>query len=157
MDAVVVGERRFEVRRAVEEDVPALVALLTDDPLGAGRESGEMGPYLRAFREIDDDPRHLLIAVRDGAGDVVGTMQLTLLPGLSRAGATRLQIEAVRVAADARGGGLGQALLDWAHDYGRARGASLAQLTTDRTRTDAHRFYERAGYAASHVGFKRPL
>lgn len=158
MDPVLaVGGRTFVVDRATEADVPALLALLADDALGARRETDDPEPYLAALREIDADPRHLLVAVRDDGGEVVATMQLTLLPGLARAGATRLQVEAVRVARAARGGGLGAALLEWAHGWGRERGATLVQLTSDRTRTDAHRFYERLGYAPSHVGFKRPL
>jgi GNAT superfamily N-acetyltransferase len=84
-------------------------------------------------------------------------MQLTLIPGLSRGGAKRLHIEAVRVAASARGGGLGSALFDWAHAYGRSRGATLAQLTSDKSRSGAHRFYEKLGYRASHEGFKYQL
>ncbi len=157
MDALSADGRRFDLHRAVEDDVPGLVALLADDALGEARESADLTPYLRAFREIDQDPQQLLLAVRDDSGDLVGTMQLTLVPGLARSGAKRLQVEAVRIAAAARGGGLGRALLEWAHDYGRAQGATLAQLTSDKTRTEAHRFYERAGYTASHEGFKRPL
>ena len=88
---------------------------------------------------------------------MAATMQLTLMPSLSRGGAMRLQIEAVRVAGSARGGCLGTALFTWAHDWGRAQGATLAQLTTDASRTDAQRFYERLGYVPSHVGCKLPL
>ena len=152
------GGRRFTVARASEADVPGLVALLADDVLGAGRESAGLEPYLTAFRAIDGDPHHqYLAAVRDADGVLVGTMQLTLLPGLARGGATRLQVEAVRLAPDARGTGLGTALFEWAHAYGRRHGATLAQLTSDRTRVDAHRFYAGLGYRASHEGFKRPI
>lgn len=133
------------------------MALLADDVLGAERESSDLEPYLAAFHQIDRDPQQLLVAVRDAHGRVVGTMQLTLIPGLSRGGATRLQIEAVRLSSDVRGTGLGTALFAWAHDYGRRHGATLAQLTSDRSRTDALRFYERLGYAASHEGLKLPL
>ena len=84
-------------------------------------------------------------------------MQLTLVSGLARAASKRLQIEAVRLAPDARGGGLGTALFDWAHEYGRQHGAAIAQLTSDKSRTDAHRFYDKVGYTASHEGFKRAL
>ncbi|MEZ0580442.1 GNAT family N-acetyltransferase [Nocardioides sp. MH1] len=157
MDALLLDGHRFAVGRAVEDDLPALVALLSDDPLGTARESRDLQPYLQAFRELDEDPNQLLIAVRDEDDDVVGTLQLSLIPGLARAGAKRLQIEAVRLAAGTRGAGLGQALLEWAHDYGRTHGATLAQLTSDKSRTDAHRFYEKAGYEASHEGFKRRL
>src|SRR5690625_4427513 len=139
---------------------PGIVALLADDVLGASRESpdvADLAPYLAAFSEIDADGRHLLVAVRDESGAVVATMHLTLLPGLSRQAATRLQIEAVRVGASARGLGLGTRMIEWAHQYGREHGARLVQLTTDRSRTDAHRFYEKLGYVASHVGFKLEL
>jgi GNAT superfamily N-acetyltransferase len=149
--------RRFTVARATGSDVPALAALLADDVLGAQRESTDVGPYLAAFQEIDRDPHQLLLAVRDAEGDLVATMQLTLIPGLARGGAKRLQIEGVRLASGSRGSGLGSALFEWAHGYGRRHGATLAQLTSDKTRTDAHRFYDRIGYQASHDGFKRPL
>jgi GNAT superfamily N-acetyltransferase len=149
--------RRFSVSRASESDVPDLAALLADDALGAHRESTDVEPYAVAFQEIDRDPNQLLVAVRDVDGHIVGTMQLTLIPGLARAGAKRLQIERVRLASSTRGTGLGTALFVWAHEYGQRHGATLAQLTTDKTRTDAHRFYDRLGYRASHEGFKRPL
>lgn len=95
------------------------------------------------------------MAVQDGR--VVGTLQLTLIPGLSRKGATRSIIEAVRIHADARGGGLGSRLIEWAVDQSRREGCQLVQLTSDASRTDAHRFYERLGFTASHVGFKLAL
>lgn len=157
MDELAVGDETFTVRRAERRDVPALVALLRDDSQGGAREHDDLAPYLSAFEAIDRDPSHLLAVVEDASRVLVGTMQLTLLPGLSRGGATRLQIEAVRVAAALRGRGLGAALFDWAHDYGRERGAVLAQLTTDKARTDAHRFYDRLGYIRSHEGMKRLL
>lgn len=157
---VQLGDRRLTITRATEADVPEIVALLADDVLGASRESpdvADLAPYLAAFSEIDADGRHLLVAVRDESGKVVATMHLTLLPGLSRQAATRLQIEAVRVGASARGLGLGTRMIEWAHQYGREHGARLVQLTTDRSRTDAHRFYEKLGYVASHMGFKLEL
>lgn len=153
---------RFTVARAHRKDLPALVALLRDDPLGADREGPDLAPYDEAFAAIDADPHQLLIAVRPetlahGQAELAATLQLTLIPGLSRGGATRLQIEAVRVAAAYRGAGLGSALFDWAHREGARRGARLAQLTTDRSRRDAHRFYLELGYQASHDGMKRDL
>jgi GNAT superfamily N-acetyltransferase len=157
MDSLDVEGQRFDLARAQSSDVPALVALLADDALGADRESTAMGPYLKAFEGIDADPNHLLLVVRDEAGAIVGTMQLTLIPGLARRGATRLQIEAVRVSESARGSGLGAALFTWAHAFGREHGAALAQLTSDKDRPDAHRFYRRLGYAGTHEGFKRRL
>lgn len=149
--------RRFTVERATESDVPGLAALLADDDIGAARESPDLTPYLAAFREIDADPQHYLAAVRDDAGELVATLQLTVIPGLARAGAKRLQVEAFRVASDTRGTGLGAALMEWAAAHGEAQGADLVQLTSDKRRIDAHRFYERLGYAATHEGFKRPL
>ena len=100
------------LRRATADDVPALVALLTDDPLGRDRESPDLAPYRRAFAAVDADPAQLLLAVTHGP-DVVGTAQLTEIPGLSRRGTTRLEIEAVRVRADLRGQGVGAALFGW--------------------------------------------
>jgi GNAT superfamily N-acetyltransferase len=157
VDSITVNDARFDLARAVETDLPALVALLSDDPLGAGRETTSMGPYLAAFREIDADDHQLLLVVRSESTDIVGTMQLTLVPGLARGGAKRLLIEAVRLASSVRGGGLGAALFDLAHGYGRDHGAHLAQLTSDKSRTGAHRFYRRLGYEPSHEGFKRAL
>jgi ribosomal protein S18 acetylase RimI-like enzyme len=163
--------RTFVIRRATEADVPALVELLRDDVLGAARESGseEAAPYTRAFALIDADPNQLLAAVIEIAGQpgssdqshdgsaIVGTLQLSLLPSLSRRGTLRLQIEAVRIGASAQGIGLGTAVFEWAHECGRRFGAGLAQLTTDKSRTGAQRFYDRLGYVASHEGMKLPL
>lgn len=145
------------IERARAEDIPAIVALLTDDPLGASRETpDDLAPYRKAFEVIDSDPhQYLAVARRDGR--VVGTLQLTVLPGLSRTAATRAQVEGVRVHADERGDGLGTELLEWAEREAKERGCVLLQLTSDATRVDALRFYERLGYEASHVGFKKPL
>lgn len=145
------------IRRATRDDVGSVVDLLADDPLGAAREDlHELTPYLLAFRRIEEDPnQHLVVAERDG--EVVGTLQLTVVPGLSRRGATRSIIEAVRVARPSRGTGLGTELIEWALEQSRSLGCSLVQLTSDASRTDAHRFYERLGFRASHVGFKLPL
>jgi GNAT superfamily N-acetyltransferase len=141
------------IRRATAEDVPAIVAMLADDPLGARRESPGDPAYAAAFAEIDADPRQYLAVAVTGAA-VVGTLQLTFIPGLSRRGATRALIEAVRVRADQRGGGLGRRLAEWAIATSRDRGAAMVQLTTDASRVEAHRFYERLGFVASHVGMK---
>ncbi|MFF2790347.1 GNAT family N-acetyltransferase [Streptomyces sp. NPDC058049] len=142
------------IRPATEADVPAIVAMLADDPLGATRESpDDLAPYLAALKRLTGDPnQHLVVAVR--AGRVVGTLQLTIVPGLSRKGATRSIIEGVRVHADERGGGLGTRFIEWAVEKSRSENCALVQLTSDATRTDAHRFYERLGFTASHVGFK---
>jgi GNAT superfamily N-acetyltransferase len=151
----------MRIRTATRADVPAIVALLADDPLGAQRESlgespSELEPYLRAFAVLDADP-HQVLVVADREGVVVGTAQLSLLAGLSRRGATRAQIEGVRVAASERGSGLGTTLIEWAVGEARERGCALVQLTSDKSRVDAHRFYERLGFTATHEGFKRQL
>ncbi|MET7742201.1 GNAT family N-acetyltransferase [Streptomyces sp. NPDC005385] len=147
----------LEIRAAVAGDVPAVVAMLADDPLGARRESpDDLTPYLRALERLSADPnQHLVVAVREGR--VVGTLQLTVIPGLSRKGATRSVIEGVRIHADERGSGLGTRLIEWAIDESRRQDCQLVQLTSDASRTDAHRFYERLGFEASHVGFKLAL
>lgn len=151
------GGRTYRVDRAARSDVPALITLLADDEIGRDREVADLESYEAAYDAVSRDPSHLLAAVRDERDRVVATMQLSIIPGMSRGGATRMQVEAVRVTPVERGAGLGSAMLEWAHDYGRARGATLAQLTTDTARTEAHRFYERLGYVAGHLGFKRPL
>ncbi|MFE3601514.1 GNAT family N-acetyltransferase [Streptomyces sp. NPDC059142] len=144
----------LEIRPAAPDDIPAIVALLADDTLGAQRESpDDLAPYAAAFERLAADPnQHLVVAVRDHR--VVGTLQLTIVPGLSRRGATRSLIEAVRVHSDERGSGLGTRFIEWAIDMSRREGCQLVQLTSDATRTDAHRFYERLGFTASHIGFK---
>ncbi|MFI0513180.1 GNAT superfamily N-acetyltransferase [Streptomyces canus] len=147
----------LEIRPATTDDVPAIVGMLADDPLGAQRESpDDLNPYLAALERLSSDPnQHLVVATR---GDrVVGTLQLTIVPGLSRRGATRSIIEAVRIHADERGSGLGSRLIEWAIEESRRQNCQLVQLTSDNTRTDAHRFYERLGFTASHVGFKLTL
>lgn len=145
------------MRRATADDVPALVAMLADDPLGATRESpGAPDSYLPAFQQIAADPnQHLVVAEHNG--EPVGTLQLTLIPGLARRGAVRAQIEAVRIRSDHRASGLGTQLVEWAVAEARRQGCSLVQLTSDATRLSAHRFYERLGFEASHLGFKLTL
>ncbi|MGC9498088.1 N-acetyltransferase family protein [Streptomyces sp. WG7] len=145
------------IRPTTEDDIPAVVAMLADDPLGAQRESpDDLAPYLAAYERLSNDPnQHLVVAVRNDR--VVGTLQLTIVPGLSRRGATRSIIEGVRIDAAERGSGLGTQLIEWAIDESRRQGCHLVQLTSDKTRTDAHRFYERLGFSASHTGFKLQL
>ena len=160
MDSVWIqlGRASFALRRATAADVPAIAALLADDVIGAVREAPDgLEPYRAAFAAVDADPAHLLVVAQDAAGAVVATLQLSLVPGLSRRGALRAQIEAVRVAPEQRGAGLGSALIRWAIDESRRRGAALVQLTTDLRRTDAHRFYERLGFVGSHLGMKLDL
>ncbi|WP_326698682.1 GNAT family N-acetyltransferase [Streptomyces sp. NBC_01754] len=147
----------LDIRPAALTDLPDIVAMLADDPLGAGRESpDDLSPYRTAFHRLANDPnQHLVVAVREAR--VVGTLQLTIVPGLSRRGATRSIIEGVRIHTDERGSGLGTKLIQWAVDESRRQGCRLVQLTSDTTRTDAHRFYERLGFTASHMGFKLTL
>jgi GNAT superfamily N-acetyltransferase len=147
---------RLRLRRAVADDVSAIVRLMADDDISTGRETTDLAPYERAFARVDAEPAQLLV-VGDLDGEPVCTLQLTVIPGLARAGALRGQVEAVRVRSDLRGRGIGEALLRWAVDELRARGCAVAQLTTDKRRTDAHRFYARLGWTASHEGFKLPL
>lgn len=147
----------LEIRPAVKDDVSAIVDMLADDPLGAQRESpDDLSPYLDALERLSSDPnQHLVVATRENR--VVGTLQLTVIPGLSRRGATRSIIEGVRIHADERGSGLGTRLIEWAIEESRRQNCQLVQLTSDNTRTDAHRFYERLGFTASHMGFKMAL
>lgn len=147
----------LDIRPATTDDVSAIVAMLADDPLGAQRESpDDLEPYLAALERLSSDPnQHVVVATREDR--VVGTLQLTIVPGLSRRGATRSIIEGVRIHADERGSGLGSRLIEWAIEESRRQNCRLVQLTSDNTRTDAHRFYERLGFTASHVGFKLAL
>lgn len=149
----------IEFRRAQASDVPAIVAMLADDPLGAGREDASLPlarGYVDAFNAIDADSNQLLAVAVDGS-EVIGTLQITFLAGLSRRGAWRGQIEAVRIAGHRRSGGIGRQMFEWAIGECRARGCSLVQLTTDRSRSDAHRFYEDLGFTGSHLGYKKTL
>ncbi len=148
------------VRRAEARDVPAIVGLLAADQLGTSRDgvrtAEDLAAYERAFRAIDGDPAHLLV-VAEAGGDVVATFQLSFLPGLARRGALRAQIEAVRVREDYRGRRLGEALMTWAIDEARRRGCAVVQLTSDKSRHAAHRFYARLGFVATHEGMKLRL
>ncbi|GAB2666326.1 GNAT family N-acetyltransferase [Saccharopolyspora gloriosae] len=144
------------LRRAAESDLDAIVDLLADDPLGRTREHPGDPAYAAAFAAIDADPNQLL-AVADLDGAIVGTLQLTFIPGLSHAGATRAQLEAVRVRTDRRGDGLGRELVTWAIEQARRRGAAMVQLTSNVSRERAHRFYERLGFEHTHVGMKLDL
>lgn len=146
-------------RRATEADVPDIIAMLADDTLGASREA--TGPeslptYLSAFGAIDTDPNQFLLVVEDG-GRIVGTLQLTFIAGLSRGGLKRGLIEAVRVASDRRGDKIGEAMIAWAIETCRRESCGIVQLTTDKSRTDAHRFYDRLGFEPSHIGYKMML
>jgi GNAT superfamily N-acetyltransferase len=131
--------------------------MFADDELGRGRGTpDDLAPYYAAFERVSADPgQHLTVAERDGR--LVGVLQLSVIPGLSRRGTTRSVIEAVRVHRDQRGAGLGTRLMEWAVEESRRLGCTLVQLTSDAARTDAHRFYERLGFTGSHIGFKKQL
>jgi GNAT superfamily N-acetyltransferase len=146
-------------RRATEADVPAIIRLLADDVLGASREAlgTESSPqYLNAFRAIDADANQFLLVVDDGSG-IIGTLQLTFIAGLARGGMKRGLVEAVRVASGRRGEKIGEAMFSWVLEKCRREGCGIVQLTTDKTRTDAHRFYDRLGFEPSHIGYKMIL
>ncbi|MEV6690861.1 GNAT family N-acetyltransferase [Micromonospora sp. NPDC051196] len=144
-------------RTAVRADLPAVLDLLADDMLGRTRDVGEVdATYEKAFADITADPRNHLVVAEVG-GEVVGCMQLTYIPGLGRHGAERQLIESVRVRSDRRGQGLGRLMMTWAVDQARQRGCGLVQLTTDKSRHDAHRFYLGLGFVASHEGMKLSL
>jgi GNAT superfamily N-acetyltransferase len=146
------------IRPATRDDVPAIVALLADDPIGAGREAaGELEPYLRAWEAIAANPSARLVVADGDDGAIVGTLQLDLLDSLTRGGTRRAQVEGVRVARGARGTGVGRALLEWAIAEARHEGCGLIQLTSDVRRDDAARFYAALGFTAGHRGFKLAL
>jgi GNAT superfamily N-acetyltransferase len=139
--------------------VPIIVRMLVDDPLGSTRERYEEPlpqAYYDAFEATANDPnnRHMIAEVD---GNLVGTLHLVFIRGVARMGATRAQIEAVRIAAGQRGEGIGRKMIEAAIEMARERGCSLVQLTTDKTRKDAHRFYESLGFVASHEGMKLSL
>jgi GNAT superfamily N-acetyltransferase len=145
------------LRDATVADLPAILAMLAEDTIPANREVDPSDPrYLVAFEAIDRDPNQRLIAAELG-GRVIGTMQLSFLPGLSFKGSWRGLIEAVRIAADLRGQKLGERMILWAVEQCRARDCKLVQLSSSATRTDAHRFYARLGFVQSHVGMKLHL
>lgn len=146
-------------RRATEADLPAIIAMLADDELGRKREDTSVPVaecYRQAFSAITaDGNQYLAVAEKDGA--VIGTLQLTFLPGLSHQGQWRGQIESVRISSTIRGGGIGRQMLEWAVATCRERGCGIVQLTSDKSRSDAIRFYESLGFTASHEGFKLKL
>jgi GNAT superfamily N-acetyltransferase len=148
---------QYAVRRAVADDVAAIVSLIADDQIGQDRDGGDLSPYMKAFAAIDANPSQLLVVVTDTAGVIVAAPQLTFILGLARRGGLRAQIEAVRVSQQLRGQGIGAALLAWAIQEASRRGCALVQLTSDKRRYEAHRFYGRLGFIASHDGFKLRL
>jgi GNAT superfamily N-acetyltransferase len=151
--------KSVSIRDAQRHDLKAIIALLADDDLGKHREvvSDEIDPaYVRAFETIAADPRTRLI-VAEQAGRIVGCFELVFIPGLGRRGAERAQIEAIRVARDVRGEGVGKLMIQWAINHAKSRGCRLVQLTSDKRRTRAHQFYAKLGFAPSHEGFKMEI
>jgi len=143
-------------RTATRTDLPGIIRLIADDQLGQTRDDAGLPldqRYLDGFAAIERDPNQMLVAVEED-GALIGCMQLTFIPGVSRRGAWRGHIESVRVARSKRGGGIGTAMFEWAIAECRRRGCSLVQLFTDKSRKDAHRFYVRLGFKASHEGMK---
>ncbi|MCS4243375.1 GNAT superfamily N-acetyltransferase [Rhizobium sp. BIGb0125] len=149
----------LKFRAAKIEDLAAIVAMLADDILGKDREDNSTPPnprYVSALQAIIADPNQMQV-VAELNGELVGTMQLSFIPGIARMGAWRGQIEGVRTSAGHRGAGIGQTMFEWAIEESRQRGCSLVQLTTDKDRPDAHRFYEKLGFVATHLGYKLKL
>ncbi|HEX8566119.1 MAG TPA: GNAT family N-acetyltransferase [Pyrinomonadaceae bacterium] len=143
-------------RLATINDLPQIVEMLADDFLGKQRERFEsplLESYLQAFEEIERDPNNELIVVEQN-GEIVGTLQLTFIPSISFQGGKRAQIESVRVAASARGQGIGKKMFEWAIERAREKNCRMIQLSTNNDRADAQRFYENLGFKASHVGMK---
>lgn len=143
------------IRPARRDDVEAIVKMLADDALGGPRERVENplpACYFDAFERVDRDPNLTLVVAEGEGGAVVGCLQLCILPGISSQGASRALIEDVRVASHCRSRGIGEQLVRWALGEARGRGCKLVELLTHHTRVDAQRFYERLGFARSHVG-----
>ncbi|MEA2888336.1 MAG: hypothetical protein QOD11_2696 [Bradyrhizobium sp.] len=149
------GVSRVRIRAARSSDVAVIVAMLADDALGRGREKVEdpLPPsYLQAFEKVERDPNIQLVVAEGEGGEVLGCLQLCILPGLSSQGALRGLIEDVRVASRHRSRGIGEQLVQWAIAETQAKGCKLVELLTHNTRVDAQRFYKRLGFQASHVG-----
>ena len=146
----------LKFRDAIESDVPALVQLLADDALGAMREDISTplnNDYLKAFHSIQSDPNNELTVVESN-NEFAGMLQLTFIPYLTHTGSWRCLIEGVRIADTHRGKGLGTEFINWAIEGAKKRKCSLVQLTSDKKRPDAIRFYEALGFEATHEGFK---
>jgi len=146
-------------RLATRTDLASIVRMLADDELGSQRERYEdplPDSYVTAFEQINNDPNHELI-VAELDGEVIGSLQLMFLPSISFQGGLRAQVESVRVDTKLRGKGIGSELMQWTIERAKARGAHVVQLTTHRSREDAHRFYERLGFSGSHLGMKLNL
>jgi GNAT superfamily N-acetyltransferase len=147
----------MKFRKAIREDVLFIVQLLANDRLGQLREDCRQPLpeiYYTAFEHIDCDSNQELIVLEGDDGDIIGTLQLSFIPYLTYQGGVRAQVEAVRIKENVRGTGIGQRLFEWAIERAKEKGAHLLQLTTDKKRPDAIRFYEKLGFVASHEGMK---
>jgi len=147
----------MKFRKAEREDVIYIIKMLADDKLGQQREAYQIplpNLYYEAFAKIDKDPNQELIVIENEQKEVIGTLQLSFIPYLTYQGGTRAQIEAVRIRTDHRGKGIGEQVFKWAIQRARENGAHLLQLTTDKKRPEAIRFYEKLGFKASHEGMK---
>lgn len=151
--------REIVFRLARREDLPFIVRMLADDDLGSQRERFEEplpDSYIKAFEQIENDPNHELI-VAELNGEVIGTLHLIFIPSISYQGGLRAQVESVRVDREYQNRGIGSEMMKWAIERARGRDAHLVQLTTHKSREDAHRFYERLGFTKSHLGMKLSL
>ena len=147
-------------RFAERSDVPSIITLLADDPIGASREQAngpDMSVYFDAFEEMTAQGGNAYLLAIERDDTIVGCVQITLIPGLSRSGTKRAQLEGIRVAESARGQGVGRRMMEEAHEIARQQGCGLVQLTSDQARTDALRFYTSMGYVNSHCGLKCAL
>lgn len=150
----------LRVRRATAEDLPVIVGMLADDPLGSQREKFVdplPSTYYAAFEAISRDPNNELVVAEDQDGRAIAVLQLTFTPYITHQGGWRATIEGVRVASHVRGAGLGRELFAWAIERARKRGCHVVQLTTDKQRPEAKRFYEAIGFVATHEGMKLKL
>ena len=149
----------MSIRIATESDLPYIIEMLADDPLGSHRESTKkpiIPEYRAAFQQISDDPNHHLV-VYEAENEVIGTLQLSMLPNMTYKGSWRAQIEGVRVRKDFHGQGIGQKMIQWAIEQSKEKGAFIVQLTTDKKRPTAKLFYEKMGFQATHEGMKLKL
>ena len=152
-------ETEITFRKATLKDLDRIVAMLADDMLGSKRERYEHplpNSYIKAFEAIASDPNNELIVACDD-NEVVGVQQITFTPYITHQGGWRATIEGVRTSSSVRGKGVGTKLIKWAIQRAKERGCHLVQLTTDKERLDALRFYERLGFKATHEGLKLKL
>lgn len=148
----------IKFRKALIKDVQAIVQLIANDQFGVSREDADHPEkYMKAFEVIDNDHNQELIVAENGNAEIIGTFQLTYIQYLTHKGSLRVLVEAVRVRNDQRGKGVGEKMFRWAIQHAKERGAEMMQLTSDKRRHDAIRFYERLGFVASHEGFKLAL